>query len=73
MLALAHIADVNVCWRNFLEPWFGSIFQKIMMFITFDPVVLRIYSAAGVLAPGQVCAEKHVKILIAAMPIILKD
>ena len=73
MLALPHIIDVNVCWCNRFGAQFGSIFQKIVMYITFDPVVLRIYSADGVLAPGQVCAGKHVKILIAAMPIILKD
>ena len=42
------------------------------MYITCDPAVLRIYSADGMPAPGQLYARKHVKILIAALPIILK-
>lgn len=43
------------------------------MYVTFDLAVLGIYSGGGVLAPRQVCARKHVKILIATLPIILKD
>ena len=70
--ALAHVTEVTLSWSILLSPQFGSISPELSVYITCDPAVLRIYSADGLPAPGQVYARKHVKILIAALPIILK-